>query len=209
MIPMDIDGVHRGWADRTGEYSPGYYAYYGPDEASERILETLETSVDRGAAILELGCSAGRHLAHLANNGYRDLYGIDINPEAFDVMERTYPDLADDGTFFLAAIEDVIGEFPDDRFDVVYSVETLQHIHHASEWVFREVARVTAALLITVEIEAGAVDRPDEGAVKYVRGEVPLYYRDWKAVFTELGFVQTDTAALDTQTFRAFSSDPP
>lgn len=205
---MDADAVHRAWSGRTGEYSPGYYAYYGANDASERIRETLDATVDAEAAILELGCSAGRHLAHLADNGYRDLAGIDINHEAFGVMEQTYPGLAADGTFYRGAIEDIIGEFADDRFDVVYSVETLQHIHHANEWVFSEVARVTADLLITVEIEGGAAQQTDDVAVNYVREDFPLYYRDWGAVFTEFGFVETETASLDNDTFRAFTAEP-
>ena len=168
---MNSDEVRRRWADRSGAYSPSYYAYYGPDETSDLLLDLLDSHVGSDAAVLELGCSSGRHLAHLHDNGYEDLHGIEINDEAFEVMAEEYPDLAEAGTFYHAAIEDVVGEFPDDRFDAVFSVETLQHVHPDSESVVGELARVTGDLLVTVENEdrdedptdSRGHDRPDSG----------------------------------------------
>jgi len=158
---VDQDEVRREWAERTGEYSPEYYAYYGPDETSESIRRVLERFVDPDAPVLEVGCSSGRHLAHLQNHGFEDLTGIEVNEEAFEVMAENYPDLAARGTFYLDAVEDVVGEFEDDRFAAVYSVETLQHVHPDAEWVFGELARVADDLLVTVENEGDA--HPGDG----------------------------------------------
>jgi SAM-dependent methyltransferase len=158
---VDSQEVRRQWAERSGEYSPEYYAYYGPDETSESLLELIGRYVGREASVLELGCSAGRHLAHLHDHGYGDLTGIEINEDALGVMADAYPELASDGSFHFAAIEDVVGEFPDDSFDVVYSVQTLQHIHPDDAWIFPELARITDDLLITVETERY---RGDDGA---------------------------------------------
>ena len=201
---MDSDEVLEDWAERSGEYSPEYYAYYGPDETSELIRERLDSVVGPDAAVLELGCSSGRHLAHLHEHGYEDLNGVEINEEAFDVMDESYPDLAAAGTFHHAAIEDVVGEFDDDRFDAVFSVETLQHIHPDNGWVFAELARITSELLVTVENE-GESDRSENGTnVNYVNEEFPLYYRDWSRIFVGLGFVEIDAVSLDRDTLRAF-----
>ncbi|MFC4449885.1 class I SAM-dependent methyltransferase [Halorussus aquaticus] len=150
---MDSNEVRKEWAERSGEYSPSYYAYYGPDETSELILDLLDSFVGSDAAVVELGCSSGRHLAHLRDHGYDDLHGVEINDEAFDVMAETYPDLAADGTFYNDAIENAVAAFEDDRFDAVFSVETLQHIHPDDEAVFGELARITGDLLVTVENE--------------------------------------------------------
>lgn len=206
---MDSNEVRRQWAERSGEYSPEYYAYYGPDETSESILTILERFLDRDARILELGCSSGRHLAHLYENGFEKLTGIEVNDDAFDVMEENYPDLAAHGTFYLDAIEDVVGDLEDGRFDAVYSVETLQHIHPDCEWVFAELSRITDELLITVENE-GELDRSEGGetVVNYVTDDLPLYNRDWSRVFTDLGFVELTVAVEatsgDRDTVRAF-----
>lgn len=201
---MDPDDVLEDWAERSGEYSPEYYAYYGPDETSELIRERLDSVVGSDAAVLELGCSSGRHLAHLHEHGYEDLHGIEINDEAFDVMTESYPDLAAAGTFHVDAIENLVREFDDDRFDAVFSVETLQHLHPDNEWVFAELARITSGLLVTVENEGGD-DRSEGGtAVNYVNEEFPLYYRNWNRVFTGLGLIEIDAVSLDRDTFRAF-----
>ena len=221
---MHPDKVREGWAERSGEYSPDYYAYYGPNETSEWIRDRLDAALDSDAAVVELGCSSGRHLAHLHEHGYENLHGVEINDDAFDVMADAYPDLADAGTFYAESIENVVADFADDRFDAVFSVETLQHIHPDHEWVFGDLARITDDLLLTAEIEdddgppesnaeRGESDerrdqdecqKSDERDVNYVADGVPLYYRDWHRVFTERGFVQVAAESVERDTVRAF-----
>ncbi|MFC4987909.1 class I SAM-dependent methyltransferase [Saliphagus infecundisoli] len=196
---MDAEEVRTEWIERSGEYSPDYYAYYGADEVSEAIRERIEERVGSDASVLELGCSSGRHLAHLHDAGFRDLWGVEINETAGDVMREEYPDLAADGSFRFEPIEDVVGGFDDDRFDAVFSVETLQHIHPDDDWVFTEVARIADELVLTAEIEA------DED-VTYVRESFPLYHRDWRATFTDLGLEEIESAEVGRDTVRAFRS---
>jgi SAM-dependent methyltransferase len=213
-LHVDSNEVRRQWAERSGEFSPGYYAYYGPNETSEAIREIIEGALDGAPRVLEVGCSSGRHLAHLYEHGISDLAGIEVNEDAFDVMAEQYPALAERATLHAGAVEDLIGEFADSAFDVVYSVETLQHIHPDADWVFAELARVTDDLLITVENEGGRPtedDRsaahgsaPDDPEVNYVTDEVPLYYRDWNRVFTDAGLEAVETRATDRDTIRVF-----
>lgn len=205
---MGADSVLEEWLKRSGEYSPDYYAYYGPNDASESVLGVLDDAVSRDASVLELGCSSGRHLAHLYEHGYTDVSGVDINADAFDVMAEAYPDLADAGSFYTGAIEDVVAEFEDDAFDVVYSVETLQHIHRENEWVFDEIARVTDELLVTVELEsANDADASGPSTVTYVDDGLPLYCRNWREIFEEFGFVEVEQNDLNRDTLRAFRPD--
>ncbi|GGL58745.1 class I SAM-dependent methyltransferase [Halocalculus aciditolerans] len=208
---MGGDSVREAWSERSGEYSPDYYAYYGPDEVSEAVLDALDESVGRGASVLELGCSSGRHLAHLHENGYESVAGVDINADAFDVMADAYPDLAEDGEFHVGAIEDVVAEFEDGAFDAVYSVETLQHIHRDDEWVFEEIARVAGDALVTVEIEETESAAPTDesgdttdSGVTYVDDGIPLYCRNWRDVFTVYGFEEAASRALDRDVLRVF-----
>ncbi|MFB6082487.1 MAG: class I SAM-dependent methyltransferase [Halanaeroarchaeum sp.] len=206
---MDSDEVRQTWADRTGEYSPAYYAYYGPDETSERLRRVLAERVGRSGAVLELGCSSGRHLAALHEDGFTDLAGVEVNEDAFAVMADQYPDLHDAGTFFADALEAVLPEFPEDRFDAIYSVETMQHVHPDADWVFAEVARVAADVVVTVEHEGTPEDRgtADPG-VNYVHDDVPLYYRDWHAIFTDLGMVEVESWTERRDTGRVFAHSP-
>jgi SAM-dependent methyltransferase len=215
---MNEDEIHDQWAERTGAYSPDYYAYYGADETSDLLETLLDRHVDRDAAILELGCSSGRHLDHLRAHGYENLHGVDINDEAFEVMAREYPDLADVGTFHCASIEDVVCDANDDEFDVVYSVETLQHVHPDASWVFDELTRITTTLLVTAETDSGGETDSDdsvtgdgkhqESALSETRevDEMPLYVRDWTRVFTERGWIELegDAWTFEYHTLRAF-----
>jgi SAM-dependent methyltransferase len=202
---VEPNSVRESWTNRAGEYSPQYYAHYGPNETSERIREALTARLGRDAAVLELGCGSGRHLDHLAAHGFEDLTGVDINAEAFETMRETYPELAADGTFHCGAIEDLVGEFEDGAFDAVYSVETLQHLHPDAERAFEEIARITDEVLITAEIEepAGEPESTDKD-VNYVDDETPLYYRDWGEIFASLGLVEVDVTRGDRDTVRTF-----
>lgn len=205
---MDPDEVRRQWETRSGEYSPAYYAHYGPDGTSETIRRTFDGLLGRSAEILELGCSSGRHLAHLHGRGYGNLSGIDLNGDAFDVMAGAYPGLAEAGTFHHDTIENAIRRFETGRFDAVYSVETLQHIHPDTEWVFGEIARIADGVVLTAENEGdGDVSPSAEPEVNYVMEDVPLYYRNWQHVFADCGFVQTDVAHGKRDTVRTFVAD--
>ncbi|GAB3678259.1 methyltransferase domain-containing protein [Halopiger thermotolerans] len=221
---MDSNEVQRQWKHRSGEFSPEYYAYYGPDETSEAVRGILEESLEdeTTASVLELGCSSGRHLSHLYEHGFENLAGLEVNADAFDVMAEAYPDLAADGTFYLDAIEEAVDDFADDQFDAVYSVETLQHLHPDAAWVFDELSRIAGELLITAENEGddgsdpdsgpessasdfdSSRDRPADPDVSYVNDEFPLYYRDWNAVFTDRGCTEIDATTGRRDTIRAF-----
>ena len=210
---MDPDTVRHEWADRTGTYSPEFYAQLGPNATSETLREILVERVGRDASVLELGCSSGRHLAYLLDSGFSDLHGVEVNADAFDVMADAFPDLHAQGEFSRDTIEATLPTFDDGAFDAVFSVETLQHVHPDSEWVFGDVARVTDDTLVTVENEEGTegADVPDDAEVNYVDGEFPLYYRDWGAVFSEHGLVEvaTERGTRDvTRVFRQPSALP-
>jgi SAM-dependent methyltransferase len=204
---MDPEDVRRDWAERSGKYSPSYYADIGPNEVSETLVDVLGHYVTEDARILEVGCGSGRHLAHLLDSGYENLTGIDINADSFDVMAETYPRLAGTGTFETAALEDFLPEVETDAFDVVYTVETLQHVHPDDAWVFEELVRVTTDLLITAENEGNSPQRGrGETTVSYVDDDFPLFHRNWKAVFAELGLAQLIREPTDRDTIRVFRS---
>lgn len=202
---MDPDDVRKDWAERDGKFSPSYYANLGPNEVSKTLASIFSHYVTENARVLEVGCGSGRHLAHLQDNGFDNLTGIDINDESFDVMAEQYPRVAETGTFHTGAIEEILPEFDDGAFDVVYSVETLQHIHPDDEWVFEEVIRVTGDLLITAENEGNGPTRGrGDTEVSYVDDEFPLYHRNWKQVFTDLGLAQLLCEPTARDTIRVF-----
>jgi len=196
---VDSNDVREAWADRSGEYSPTYYAHYGPDETSELVRSKIATYCGEGVRVLEVGCGVGRHLAALEEAGFSELAGVDVNEDALAVLEDTYPELAAAGEFHAATIESYLEGVETDAFDAVFSVETLQHIHPDETWVFEELARITGDLLITVENESG-----EYGTANHVDDELPLYYRDWQSIFTGLGFEEAEVVERKRDTVRVF-----
>jgi SAM-dependent methyltransferase len=202
---MDPEDVREDWAERSGRFSPEYYAQLGPNGVSETLAGVFDHYVDGDAAILEVGCGCGRHLAHLRDQGYGDLTGIDVNDESFAVMGEAYPALANTGTFHTTSLEAFVSDVPDDAFDVVYSVETLQHIHPEESWVFEDVARISADLVITAENEGNSPERGrSDTKISHVDEDFPLYHRAWKEVFTDLGLAQLVREPTKRDTIRVF-----
>lgn len=200
---MEASDVRSQWAERTGEYSPRYYAYYGPDELSEAIGTVFDEKLSGSVSTLELGCSSGRHLAYLYDEGYEDISGIEINAEALDVMEEQFPAAAAAGNYYQDAIESVVETMEDREFDVVFSVQTLQHLHGDSEWVFDEVRRIADELIVTVEIEG---DDHRDGADVLTRevDGLPMTHRNWGDVFDGPTFSEVTVEKIGTSTLRVF-----
>ncbi|MFC7177306.1 class I SAM-dependent methyltransferase [Halosegnis marinus] len=190
------------WRGRDGEFSPTYYAHKGPDATSEALADLLAARLGRDASVLEVGCNVGRHLAHLHDEGFADLTGLDINAEAIAELRETYPDLAAAGEFLVADLVATFADLGAGAFDVVYSVETLQHVAPADASVFDDVARVAGSLLVTVENETPMDGSGDD--VTRVNDTIPLYHRDWREVFAGRGLEQVAVGDMGRDTLRAF-----
>ncbi len=146
-------------------------AYIAPVHRS-RALVSLIKDLPKDAAILEVGCNVGRNLAFLHDSGYRNLTGIEISPHAARLLRETYPQLVD-ASVKVGAAEEVLPGFEDKRFDLVFTMAVLEHIHPDSTSVFENMARVARSLL-TIEPERHASHRQ--------------YPHDIRAIFTGLGF---------------------
>jgi SAM-dependent methyltransferase len=185
---VDADEVRRAWATRSGAYSPAYYAHHGPDATSEWVVDAVTARLGETATVLEVGCSSGRHLERFRRAGFDSLAGIEVNPEALTVMRESFPELAAQATFHHGDVEAILTDWETDAVDVVYAVETFQHLPATA---FDEIARVAGELIVTAENE-GDADTSDGviGEVTRVADGVPLYYRDWGQVFGRRGFSQ-------------------
>lgn len=94
----------------------------------ENIIKAIEyMGLSKQISIMELGCNVGRNLELLRDNGYYNLYGIDINNHAFDVMKKTYPDLYKILNKSIGRIGNVINDIVDE-YDVIFTMAVLIHI---------------------------------------------------------------------------------
>lgn len=122
----------------------------------------------------------GRNLAFLYDHGYHNVTGIEINPHAVELLRETYPQLAD-ADMHVGAAEEMLVQFDDDHFDVIFTMAVLEHIHPESTEVFEHMAR-TAKSLLTIEPEGHTSHRQ--------------YPHDVRAIFGNLGFILKDSVSM-------------
>jgi SAM-dependent methyltransferase len=111
------------------------------------MFENTYPKLSTDARILDVGCGDGRHLAHLYDNGFTNLEGIEINPHAIKRLRETYPQLKD-VTIHEGSAEDVLPTLADDRYSVAFTIATLQHIHPDSVDVFDNLVRVASDIFV-------------------------------------------------------------
>jgi pseudaminic acid biosynthesis-associated methylase len=89
----------------------------------QSIFEDFFQPLDRSFKILELGCNVGLNFTILKNMGFRNLTGVEINPQAISIAKQNHPDLK----FVNSSIEEFNPS--NDSYDVVYTAGVLIHIH--------------------------------------------------------------------------------
>lgn len=147
------DELHQYWIKPyEGQNLP--QDYIEGHQRSQFLVELIKKYLNSNAKILEIGCNnVGRNLNYLFNAGYIRLAGVEISEDAIDLMKRVYPEMAKQIKVYCGSVEDIIKDFEDDAFDVVFTMAVLEHIHPDSEFIFPEMVRITRRYLITIEDE--------------------------------------------------------
>lgn len=156
------DGINQPW--RYRDVSP---------ERSIFLVNLFARWVPKDMPVLEIGPNCGRNLAHLYESGWRDLHGIEPNPDAIRLMRETYPQLrgVDVKEGFIEDYATGLGR----RQYAVFTMAVFEHVPYSSDWVFKHVARASR-VLITVEDE---------------RESNTLHFpRNYRSVFEGLGLRQ-------------------
>jgi pseudaminic acid biosynthesis-associated methylase len=97
-----------------------YKANYGMTRS--RLNGTLLEGIPLDARILEVGCNVGNQLLLLAQSGYTDLHGIEIQSFAVDQARKRVPSAS---ILEGSALEI---PYPDKHFDLVFTSGVLIHI---------------------------------------------------------------------------------
>ena len=79
---------------------------------------------------------------------------------------------------YIDSAEAALGKIPDKEYNLVFTMAFLQHIHPDSEFILKDIARITRGYLVTIEIE-------DMRAWS-------LFPRNYRKVFEALGFRQVE-----------------
>lgn len=151
-------------------------------ERSIFLLSLITKHIDKESRILEIGCNVGRNLNELFCAGFDNLSGIEISKNAIATMGEAYPEMAKQIAVHNGPVENLIQNFEDDSFDLVFTMAVLEHIHTDSEFVFPHMARITKRVLVTIEDEKGLSWRH--------------FPRNYKKVFENLGMRQIEEVRL-------------
>ena len=73
--------------------SPEIYLKSTTGRKNTQILLNIinEYFENKEVKILELGCNVGRNINKLFENGFKNLFAIEINSEAITLMEKSFP----------------------------------------------------------------------------------------------------------------------
>lgn len=174
MEILSRDELYQYWRNPPARNKPETYLI---DKNPKWEKQLVQKYADTSASILEIGCNVGRNLNRLFQCGYRNLAGVEINAEAIALMQRMYPEMAKSIKIWVAPIEQIISDFRDGSFDLVFTRATLEHIHPDSEFIFAEIMRIVKRFLILTEGEDSF--------------QVYKYFgRSYQPIFEELGMVQ-------------------
>ena len=166
--------IHFYWKNpNDGVNSPESYLSKRANQRTKSLVNLVKyLPIHKKDKILELGCNVGRNLEALRRANYTNTFGIDINVKAIDLGEKCFPELR--GLYY-GSIEEWIIELKDNDFELVFTMAVLEHIHPSSEWIFKEIARITK-YLITIE---------DEHSESWRH-----FPRNYKEIFVGLGMAQ-------------------
>ena len=131
--------------------SPSHYLK--GQERSIVLLELIKEHLLYKDIILEIGCNVGRNLNALYQTGYKNLYGIELNKEAIQLMKKVFPAIYNKDRIINSSIEDTIKTFSDNSFDLTFTMAVFEHIHYESDFIFDEVMRISKKYILTIEDE--------------------------------------------------------
>ena len=161
----------RGWDELDVVFFTGD-AYIDHPALTAAVVDAIRVVASSTDSILELGCSVGRNLAALKQNGFKDLQGIEINPEAVHLGRDVF-DLKDI-TIHVGSIEKLISIGT--PVDVIFTQSVFMHLPPSSDWIYSLVASKARKAVITTEVE--------------YRSDQLVWRRDYRVIFEGLGMKQ-------------------
>ena len=150
--PEEVLATFRRFFDRSvtrnEEASVAAYSL-GDSRILGRVTEEVVGQLDEWGLLgperttLEIGCGIGRMQAALSSH-VAEAHGIDISPKMIAAARRRCDGLAN--VFLTVTTGHDLADFPAERFDLVYAVDSFPYVHQAGpaivETHFHEAARV-------------------------------------------------------------------
>jgi ubiquinone/menaquinone biosynthesis C-methylase UbiE len=130
-----LDRMRADWNQRANEDAYYYVAFGRREQDDEEFFSTASDIVKgfvwdlkrvRGRdAALEIGCGPGRLMRPLAEH-FREIYGVDVSDEMIKLAKERLRNTPNAHPQVTSGSD--LSQFPDEKFDFVYSYAVFQHI---------------------------------------------------------------------------------
>jgi SAM-dependent methyltransferase len=130
-----LDRMREDWNQRASEDAYYYVAFGRREQDDEEFFSTAADVVKgfewdlkrvRGRdAALEIGCGPGRLLRPLSRH-FKEIHGVDVSDEMIRLAQERLRDTPNAHAHHTSGSD--LAQFPDDKFDFVYSFAVFQHI---------------------------------------------------------------------------------
>lgn len=138
-------------------------------------------------SVLELGCNCGANLFWLNKLNYKDVSGIEVNPNAIEQMDKTFPEFRSIAKIKVGSFENLLPQLPADSFDMVFTMGVSMHIHPHNNYLFDEMVRISKKFICTIE--------PEYANSNYV------FARNYRRFFKKMGCSQIRSVLLTEEAF--------
>jgi SAM-dependent methyltransferase len=133
--PKVLERMRADWNERAGEDAYYYVAFGRRDQDDEEFFATgqemaaalaleLKRMLGRDAA-LEIGCGPGRLMRPMSRH-FREIHGVDVSDEMIKLARERLRNTPNAHPHHTSGSD--LGQFPDAKFDLVYSYAVFQHI---------------------------------------------------------------------------------
>lgn len=112
------------------------------DNTSKLINKVVSKWIPKGARVLDLGCGEGDLMSLLMNENKANVQGIEIDEESI------YKCVAKGLSVFHGDLDVGLSEYPDDSFDYVLLINSLQEVMHP-DTVLKESFRVAENVIVS------------------------------------------------------------
>ena len=179
FFPKILFGLspNRYWAQQHWKFQ-GKEDIHGFDKYSEGseffpvIIHEIQIRVKNHNSILDLGCNCGYCLNELKKEGYTNISGIDISPEAIAFGRENFN--ITDVSLILGSFEEILPKLVRQKkqFDLVYSVGATLELVHPSFDIIQHIAKISKGYVVLIIFEWGH-----------------SYPRFWEYEFNRNGFI--------------------
>ena len=182
VIPVQM--FHGYWKDPEHFHGLGNDDTNAPEsyiecpEKNRDLVEIIKKYCSPTDEIFDIGCNVGRNLDCIYKAGFHNLTGLDINDKALEMGKKRFPDTVGKSNLICSPIEDYLWKENNKRYDVVFTMGVLMHLHPTSDWVYSIFFHTAKKYFITVEDEWNHSNKA-----------LPRNYKD---IFEDIGFSQVE-----------------